>query len=81
MKAVLPSLPDSDSKKKMAETISRIYEDTTVNNLKSESEVLEEINAKQNAIHSNSPASANIAVSSSDVEWLDVLETACNILF
>ena len=76
MKAVLPSLPDSDSKKKMAETISILYEDTTSNSLKSESEVIAEINAKQDAIHKSVPGT-----NPSDIEWLDVLETACKIIF
>lgn len=81
MKAVLPSLPDSDSKKKMAETVARLYEDTTSNNLKSEAEVLAEINAKQDAIKSNTQNSMVPAPNASDIEWLDVLETACNIIF
>ena len=48
---------------------------------KSESETIAEINAKLDAIETSSKTPAAPAPSSSDVEWLDVLETACNIIF
>ena len=81
MKAVLPSIPDSDAQKKMAATITSLYEDTTTEVEKSESETIAEINAKLDAIETSSQTPAAPAPSSSDVEWLDVLETACNIIF
>lgn len=81
MKAVLPSIPDSDAQKKMAATITSLYEDTTTEVEKSESETIAEINAKLDAIETSSKTPAAPAPSSSDVEWLDVLETACNIIF
>ena len=79
IKVVLPSIPDSDAQKKMAATITSLYEDTTTEVEKSESETIAEISAKLDAIDSKTPAAP--APSSSDVEWLDVLETACNIIF
>ncbi len=81
MKAVLPALPDSDSKKKMAETITSLYEDTTTEVEKTESEAIGEINAKLDAIQSGSQSATYPAPSSSDVDWLDVLDTACSIIF
>ena len=76
MKSVIPSLPDTESKKKMAESINKIYEHTTSNDLKTKEEKIAEINAKQEAIHNSAPGS-----NPDDLVWLDVLETACNIIF
>lgn len=81
MKSVLPALPDAESKKKMAETITSLYEDTTTPVVQSESEVIAEINTKLDAIQSGSQTTTYPAPSSSDIDWLDVLDTACNIIF
>jgi len=81
MKSLLPSIPDSDAQKKMAATITSLYEDTTTEVEKSESQAIEEINAKLDAIETSSKTPVYPAPSSNDVEWLDVLETACNIIF
>ena len=81
MKAVLPSLPDSDAQKKMASTIASLYENTTTEVEKTESATLSEINAKLDAIENSSKNSYAPAPSSNDVDWLNVLDTACNIIF
>ena len=81
MKAVLPNLPDSDAQKKMASTIASLYEDTTTEVEKSESAALAEINAKLDAIETSSKTPTVPAPKSSDIDWLDVLDTACSIIF
>lgn len=81
MKSVLPSLPDSDSQKKMAATIGQLYEDTTKEVEKTEDATMAEINAKLDAIQNSTSNVAAPAPSSSDVDWLGVLETAANIIF
>lgn len=81
MKAVLPNLPDSDAQKKMASTIASLYEDTTTEVEKTESAALAEINAKLDAIENNAKSIAVPAPKSSDIDWLDVLDTACSIIF
>lgn len=81
MKAVLPNLPDSDAQKKMAATIASLYEDTTTEVEKTEADTIAEINSKLDAIEKSSKTPVSPAPSSSDIEWLDVLETACNVIF
>ena len=81
MKAVLPNLPDSDAQKKMAATIASLYEDTTTEVEKTETDTIAEINSKLDAIENSSKTPVSPAPSSSDIEWLDVLETACNVIF
>ena len=81
MKAVLPSIPDSEAQKKMAATINSLYEDTTTEFEKTEVEVLKEINSKIDAIGSSSKNTVSPAPVESDLEWLDVLEKACNLIF
>ena len=81
MKSVLPSIPDSDAQKKMAATITSLYEDTTTEVEKTESATLDEINAKLDAIENSTKTAVAPAPQSNDIEWLDVLETACNIIF
>ena len=79
MKAVLPKIPNSDAQKKMAASISRLYEDTTTE--KPNAKIGEEINAKIDAIETGTPNSASPAPNPKDLEWLKVLETACDIIF
>jgi len=81
MKSVLPALPDAESKKVMAEKVSSLYETTTKEVEKTESETLDEINAKLAAIETSTKTPVAPAPSSNDIEWLDILETACNIIF
>lgn len=81
MKSVLPSIPDSDAQKKMAATIASLYEGTTTEVEKTEAETMDEINAKLDAITSEIPSTSSPAPSAADAEWLDILETACNIIF
>ena len=81
MKSVLPGLPDSDSQKKMAATIATLYEDTTKETERTEAETIAEIQAKKAAAETSTPSAYNPAPKKSDLEWLDVLETACNIIF
>ncbi len=81
MKSVLPSIPDSDAQKKMAATITSLYEDTTTEVERTESDTLNEINAKLDAIENSTKTAVAPAPQSNDIEWLDVLETACNIIF
>lgn len=76
MQSVIPTLPDSESKTKVAASINKIYERTTSNDIKSEAELRSEINTKQEAIRNSDPS-----INPDDIEWLDVLETACNIIF
>ena len=81
MKQVLPKIPNSDAQKKMAATIASLYEDTTKEVEKTEEETLSEINAKIDAIGTSSKSPASPAPNPSDIAWLDVLETACNVIF
>lgn len=81
MKSVLPALPDSESQKKMAATVGKLYEETTKDNVKTSEETLNEINSKLDAINASSSNGASPAPKESDIEWLEVLETACNIIF
>lgn len=76
MKSVIPTLPDSESRASVAANIKEVYEHTTSSTLKSETEVLAEVNAKQEAIRNSEPGT-----NPNDLEWLNVLETACNIIF
>ena len=76
MQSVIPTLPDSESKTKVAASINKIYERTTSNDIKSEAELRSEISTKQEAIRNSDPS-----INPDDIEWLDVLETACNIIF
>ena len=81
MKSVLPSLPNSDAQVKMAGQIASLHEQTTTEVEKSQNEVLAEINAKLDAAQNTTSSAVAPAPSSSDVDWLSVLETAANIIF
>ena len=80
MKSVLPVLPDSDSKKKMAATINSLYQDTTVDNEKTSEETLSEINKKIDAIQNSSKTVEYPVPQSSDIEWMKILEVACELI-
>lgn len=81
MKSVLPVLPDAESKTKMASTITSLYEKTTSEVELSEKDTLNEINAKLDAIENSTKTPVSPAPSSNDIDWLNVLDTACNIIF
>lgn len=80
-KEVLSKIFDSDYQIKMADTITNVYENTTKEVEKTESETLAEINAKINAIETGTANTSSPAPDSNDLEWLKVLETACNVIF
>ena len=71
MKSILPSLSDSESKKNVAGLIDEIYVDSTSNSPKLETE----LNEEQNIIYNSEPG-ANV----DDLDWLNILETAANII-
>ena len=78
-KEVIAKIPDSVVQKALAETISDAYENTTKE--KSEEDFREEIDAKINAIETGRKNSASPAPNPEDIEWLKVLETACELIF
>ena len=81
MKSVLPSLPNTEAQVKMASQIASLHEQTTTEVEKSDADVLAEINAKLDAAQNTTSNVVAPAPSSSDVDWLSVLETAANIIF
>lgn len=76
---VIEKIPDSAAQKALAETITEVYENTTKE--KSEEEFREEIDAKINAIETGTKNSASPVPNPEDIEWLKVLETACDLIF
>lgn len=81
MTTVIPALPDSDAQKKMAATITSLYESTTTDVEKTNQEVIAEISAKKNALETGVQTADYPAPSASDAGWMDVLETACSVVF
>ncbi len=76
---VIPAIPESAAQVKMAKTIQSLYEDTTVQKEKSDSEVLKEISEKLDNVQ-NQPSQTSSASKSSDVDWMKALETGVGIL-
>lgn len=78
-KTVIAQIPDSAAQKELASKITNVYENTTREI--PEEEFTESVNAKINAIETGTPNSASPAPNPKDLEWLKVLETACDLIF
>lgn len=76
---VIPSIPESAAQVKMAQTIQSLYEDTTVQKEKSDSEVLKEISEKLDNVQNQSVQTSSNS-KSSDTDWMKALETGVGIL-
>lgn len=80
---VIPAIPDSKAQVKMAQTIQSLYEDTAKSTEKSDSEVLKEISAKLDEAQKTASAPAQTQAkqtASSDIDWMQALETGASIL-
>ncbi len=78
-KAVIAQIPDSAAQKELASKITNVYENTT-REIPQE-EFKENISAKINAIETGTANPASPAPNPKDLEWLKVLETACDLIF
>lgn len=81
MASVIPSIPDPEAQKAVAASASDILLQTTADDEKTSTQTLAEINAKLDAIETGTKTASYPAPSSNDIDWLSVLETACNIIF
>lgn len=80
-KEVISRISDSDTQNQLAALITNVYENTTSEKEKTESEVRDEINAKINAIETGTKNSAAPAPKESDSEWLKILDMAFDHIF
>lgn len=80
-KEVISKIPDSDTQNQLAALITDVYENTTIEAEKTESEVRGEVTAKINAIESGTTNTSSPAPDKNDVDWLKILDTACDIIF
>lgn len=78
-KAVIAQIPDSVAQKELASKITDVYENTTREIPKEE--FTENINAKINAIETGTANAASPAPNPKDLDWLKLLETACDLIF
>ena len=81
MASVIPAISDPAVQKEVAASAGDILVQTTSDVEKTSAETLAEINAKLDAIETGTKTTSYPAPSSNDVDWLNVLETACNIIF
>lgn len=78
-KEVMARIPDSVAQNELAELLPIVYEKTTTE--KSDEEFVEDVQAKINAIESGTKNDASPVPYKNDIEWLKILETACDIIF
>lgn len=88
MQQIIPAIPDSKAQVKMAQTIQRLYDDTTTEIERSEAETkaalqaqirLAEIDAAKAAAVAATNATTSQAEENSN--WMDALNLACDVLF
>ena len=78
-KEVLSKIPDFKAQEQIAATITNVYENTTRE--KTDAEFVDEVTAKLNAIETGTKNSSFPAPNPNDKGWLEVLETACDLIF
>ena len=81
MASIIPAIQDPEAQKIVAASAADILVQTTSDVEKTSAETLAEINAKLDAIETGTKTPSYPAPNSNDVDWLKVLETACNVIF